>query len=107
VQKEYDCNNEMMVGYLSEVCRMEKFFDGFEVWYVPHIDKSDVDHLVWITFSKAPTPLDVIIEKLSKPLVKPEESTNEAAGTDVMVIDEPIQQLAYDWMSPIRAFLDH
>jgi hypothetical protein len=30
VQKEYDCNNDMMPKYLVEVCRMEKFFDGFE-----------------------------------------------------------------------------
>jgi hypothetical protein len=31
VQKEYNCNNDMMDGYLAEVCIMEKFFDGFEV----------------------------------------------------------------------------
>jgi hypothetical protein len=31
VQKEYDYNNDKMVEYLAEVCRMEKFFDGFEV----------------------------------------------------------------------------
>jgi hypothetical protein len=31
IQKEYDCNNDMMTGYLAEVHRMEKFFDGFEV----------------------------------------------------------------------------
>jgi hypothetical protein len=35
VQKEYDCNNDMMAEYPAEVRRMEKFFDGFEVWHVP------------------------------------------------------------------------
>jgi hypothetical protein len=45
VQKEYDCNKDMMVGYLAEVRRMEKFFDGYEVWYVPHLDNCDVYHL--------------------------------------------------------------
>jgi hypothetical protein len=45
VHKEYDCNNDMMAGYLAEVCRMEKFFDGFEVHYVPHLDNCDADHL--------------------------------------------------------------
>jgi ribonuclease HI len=45
VQKEYDCNNDMKSGYLAEVCRMEKFFNGFEVWYVPCLDNHDVDHL--------------------------------------------------------------
>jgi hypothetical protein len=45
VQKEYDCNNDMMEGYLAEVRRMEKFFDGFEVRYVPRLDNCDADHL--------------------------------------------------------------
>jgi hypothetical protein len=40
---------------------MEKFFDGFEVWYVTHLDNHDADQLAWIASSKAPTPLDVII----------------------------------------------
>jgi hypothetical protein len=31
VHKEFGCNNEKMVEYLAEVCKMEKFFDGFEV----------------------------------------------------------------------------
>jgi predicted HAD superfamily hydrolase len=45
VQKEYDRNSDMMVEYLAQVHRMEKFFDGFEVWYVPHLDNNDADHL--------------------------------------------------------------
>jgi hypothetical protein len=40
---------------------MEKFFDGFEVWYVTHLDNHDANQLAWIASSKAPTPLDVII----------------------------------------------
>jgi ribonuclease HI len=34
VQKEYDCNNDMMGRYLAEVRIMEKFFNRFEVRYV-------------------------------------------------------------------------
>jgi hypothetical protein len=71
VQKEYDCNNEKMTEYLAEVHRMEKFFDGFEVWYVPRLDNYDADDLAWIVSSRAPTPMDIIIEKLSKPSIKP------------------------------------
>jgi ribonuclease HI len=51
VHKEYDCNNEKMAEYLAEVCKMEKFFDGFEVRYVPRLDNRDVDHLAWIASS--------------------------------------------------------
>jgi hypothetical protein len=35
----------MMAKYLAEVRRMEKFFDGFKVWYVPRLDNRDADHL--------------------------------------------------------------
>jgi ribonuclease HI len=66
VQKEYGCNNEKMAEYLAEVCRMEKFFNGFKFWYAPHLDNRDADHLAWIASSKASTLLDVIIEKLCK-----------------------------------------
>jgi ribonuclease HI len=38
VQKEYDCNNDKMAEYLAEVRRLEKFFDGFEVRYIPRLD---------------------------------------------------------------------
>jgi hypothetical protein len=72
VQKEYDCNNDMMAGYLGEVRVMEKFFDGFELRYVPHLDNRYADHLAWNASSRASTPLDVIIERLFKPSVKPE-----------------------------------
>jgi hypothetical protein len=89
VQKEYDYNNDMMVGYLAEVRRMEKFFDGFEVRYVPRLDNRDADHLAWIASSRASTPPDIIVERLFKPSVKPEESTSEEVGANLMVIDEP------------------
>jgi hypothetical protein len=106
VQKEYDCNNDMMAESLAEVRRIEKFFDGFEVRYVPHLDDHDADHLAWIASSRAPTPPDVIVEKLSKPSVKPEESINKVEP-ELMVIDEPRQQPTYDWVSLIRAYLDN
>jgi hypothetical protein len=78
-----------MAEYLAEVHRMEKFFDGFEVWYVPRLDNRDANHLAWIASSRAWTPPDVIIEKLSKPSVKLAEPDNEAIKQDLMVIDEP------------------
>jgi ribonuclease HI len=69
LHKEYDCNNHMMPEYLVEVCMVEKFFDGFEVPYVPRLDNRDADYLVWIASFRAPIPSDIIIERLSKPLV--------------------------------------
>jgi hypothetical protein len=60
---------------------------------------------VWIASSKAPTPPDVIVEKLSKPSIKPAEAVNEVIDQDLMVIDEPEQMQVYDWMNPIKMFL--
>jgi hypothetical protein len=78
-----------MAEYLAEVRMMQKFFDGFEVCYVPRLDNHDADHLAWIASSRASTPPDVIIEKLSKLSVKPAEVVNEAIEQHLMVINEP------------------
>jgi hypothetical protein len=96
-----------MVKYLAEVRRMKKFLDRFEVRYIPRLDNCDVDHLAWIASSRSPTPPDVIIEKLSKPSVRLVEAVNEVINQDPMVIDEPEQEPAYDWMSPIKMFLEN
>jgi ribonuclease HI len=104
VQKEYGCNNDKMVEYLAEVRRMEKFFYGFEVRYVPHMDNRDADHIAWIASSRVPIPSDVIIEQLTKPSVKAVEPLREA---DIMIIDGAEQQPEIDWMSPIKAYLDN
>jgi hypothetical protein len=78
-----------MTEYLAEVRRMEKFFDEFEIRYVPRLDNRDADHLAWIASSRAPTLLDVIIDKLTKPSVRPIEEAIDAAKLDLMVIDKP------------------
>jgi hypothetical protein len=83
---------------------MEKFFDGFEVRYVPRLDNQDVDHLAWIDSSRAPIPPDIIIKKLYKPSVKAVKTLRE---TDLMIIDGVEQQPEIDWMSPIKAYLDN
>jgi hypothetical protein len=74
---------------------MENFFDELEVRYIPRLDNHDADHLAWIISSRAPTPPEVTVERLSKPSVNSEESTSEEVGADLMVIDEPAQQPAY------------
>jgi hypothetical protein len=104
VQKEYGCNNDKMADYLAKVRRMEKFFYGFKVGYIPRLDNRDVDYRSWIASSRAPIPSDVIIEKLTKPSIKSVETLRE---TDLMIIDRAEQQLEIDWMSPIKTYLDN
>jgi hypothetical protein len=104
VQKEYGCNNDKMAEYLAEVRRMEKFFDGFEVRYIPCLNNRDADHLAWIASSRAPIPSDVIIEKLTKLSIKTVEMLRE---TDLIIIDGSEQQPEVDWMSPTKAYLDN
>jgi ribonuclease HI len=84
VQKEYDCNDNKMIDYLAEVWRMEKFFHGLEVRYVPRLDNQDADHLAWIASSRAAIPSEVIVEKLIKPSVKLVEMLRE---TDLIIIN--------------------
>jgi hypothetical protein len=93
-----------MAEYLVEVRRMEKFFDDFEIRYVPRLDNRDADHLSWISSSRAPILSDIIIEKLTKPSVKAVELLREAG---LMIIDGAEQQPEIDWMSPIKAYLDN
>jgi hypothetical protein len=38
--------------------------------------------------------------------VKPEKSISKTEP-ELMVLDEPAQQPAYDWMNPVRAYLDN
>jgi hypothetical protein len=71
------------------------------------VKQQHVYSLAWIASSRVPTSLDVIIEKLTKPSVRSTEEVIDAAKTDMIVIDEPEQGLAYDWMSSIKMFLDN
>jgi hypothetical protein len=44
---------------------------------------------------------------LHKPSVKPVEPINEAIEQDLMVINEPEKEPIYDWMHPIKMFLEN
>jgi hypothetical protein len=44
---------------------------------------------------------------LIKPSARPAEEANDVAKPYLMAIDEAGQGLAYDWMSPIKMFLDN
>jgi hypothetical protein len=104
VQKEYGCNDDKMADYLTRVRRMEMFFDGFEVRYIPRLYNRDADHLAWIASSRASILSDVIVEILTKPWIKSVETLRE---TDLMIIDGAEQQPEIDWMSTIKAYLDN
>jgi hypothetical protein len=52
-------------------------FYGFEVQYVPRLDNRDTDHLALIASSRVPILSDVIVEKLTKPLVKAMELSSQ------------------------------
>jgi hypothetical protein len=87
VQKEFDYKIEKIIKCLLQVCIMGKFFNGFEVRYVPWFNNRDANHLAWIASSRASTPPDVIVEKLFKHSVKALESSEATVGQDLMVID--------------------
>jgi hypothetical protein len=90
-----------MAEYLAEVRRMEKFFDGFKVWYVQHLDNRIAGHLAWIASSRPPTLPDVIVVKFPIPSIKPAEPISEA---DLLVIDRHDQEPVFDWINPTRHY---
>ena len=97
-----------MADYLVEVQKMEKYFDGFEVRYVPRLDNKDVDHLAWIASSRSPIPEDVILEKLVVPSAA---TTNQGLPSqpepEVMIIDAPNgDNPEEDWRIPIKDYLE-
>jgi hypothetical protein len=71
------------------------------------LDNHDANHLDCIASSRAPTPSNVIIVKLTKPSIRPAEEAIDTTKPDLMVIDELEQGLAYDWISLIKMFLDN
>jgi hypothetical protein len=85
-----------MSEYLEEVRKMEKFFNDFEVHFVPQMDNKDQDHLTSVASSRAPMPLDVIIERLAKPSVNYKDQDIELAAQDLMVIDDKEPKTSYD-----------
>jgi hypothetical protein len=98
--------------YLAENDRRQRIiqnrqrihFYSFEVRYVPRLDNRDADHLALIASSRVPILSYIIIEKLTKPLVKAVEPLREA---DLMIIDGAEQQPEIDWMSSIKTYLDN
>jgi ribonuclease HI len=99
IQKEYAYNDNKMAKYLEEVWKMEKFFNGFKVRYVPMLDSRDTSHLAWVASSLALTPQEVIIERFIKPSVTVKWQEANSVHQDLMVVDRDDQQPdATDWM---------
>jgi hypothetical protein len=71
VNKEWDCNREMMDGYVHEVCKLESKFSGLEVHHVLREHNVGADILSKLGSTRAQVPPGVFVQELKQPTIKP------------------------------------
>ena len=71
VSKEYQCTDPQMAAYVVEVRRLERHFDGLELWHIPRRDNALADDLSRLAFARALVPAGTFEERLTWPSVLP------------------------------------
>jgi ribonuclease HI len=71
VNKEWDCNKEMMDAYVQEVRKLENKFSGLEVHHVVQEHNVGTDVVSKPGSTRAQVPVGVFIQKLKQPSIKP------------------------------------
>jgi hypothetical protein len=70
VNKEWDCNKEMMDAYVQEVRKLENKFSGLEVHHVVREHNVGADILSKLGSTRAQIPAGVFIQELKQPSIK-------------------------------------
>ncbi|MGR6756221.1 reverse transcriptase-like protein, partial [Aeromonas veronii] len=52
VSKEYQCTDPQMAAYMVEVRKLERHFDGLELWYISRRDNALADDLSRLASSR-------------------------------------------------------
>jgi hypothetical protein len=101
VNKEWDCNKEMMEAYVQEVRKLENKFSSLEVHHVLREHNVGADTLSKLGSTRAQVPSGVFVQELKQPSIKSSPQVTidagpQQPGRDVMVLQE-------DWR---EAFID-
>jgi hypothetical protein len=80
VNKEWDCNKEMMDAYVQEVRKLENKFSGLEVHHVLREHNAGADILSKLGSTRAQVPPGVFVQELKLPSVKssPQVTTDDS-----------------------------
>jgi hypothetical protein len=101
VNKEWDCNKEMMDAYVQEVRKLENKFSGLEVHHVLREHNVGVDILSKLGSTRAQVPPGVFVYELKQPSIKSSPQITTDAGPQQP--DREIMALGEDWR---EAFID-
>jgi ribonuclease HI len=95
VNKEWDCNKEMMDAYVQEVRKLENKFSGLEVHHVVREHNVGADILSKLGSTRAQVPAGVFIQELKQPSIKssPQVTTDDGLQQP----DREVMMLGEDW----------
>jgi hypothetical protein len=80
VNKEWDCNKEMMDTYVQEVRKLENKFSGLEVHHVVREHNVGADILSKLESTRAQVPAGVFVQELKQPSIKSSPLVTTDAG---------------------------
>jgi hypothetical protein len=95
VNKEWDCNKEMMEAYVQEVRKLESKFSGLEVHHVLREHNVGADTLSKLGSTRAQVPPGVFIQELKQPSIKSSSQVTIDAGPQQP--DPEVMLLQEDW----------
>jgi ribonuclease HI len=101
VNKEWDCNKEMMDAYIQEVRKLENKFSGLEVHHVVREHNVGADMLSNLGSTRAQVPAGVFVQELKQPSIK--SSPQVATDDGPQQPDPEVMMLGEDWR---KAYID-
>jgi ribonuclease HI len=101
VNKEWDCNKEMMDAYVQEVRKLESNFSGLEVHHVLWEHNVGTDILSKLGSTHAQVPPGVFVQELKQPSIK--SSPQVTIDAEPQQPDREVMVLGEDWR---EAFID-
>jgi ribonuclease HI len=101
VNKEWDCNKEMMDAYVQEVRKLENKFSGLEVHHVFREHNIGTDILSKLGSTRAQVPVAVFVQELKQPSIK--SSPQVTTDNGLHQPDRVVMMLGEDWR---EAYID-
>jgi ribonuclease HI len=103
VNKEWDCNKEMMDAYVQEVRKLENKFSGLEVHHVVWEHNIGADILSKLGSTHAQVPVGVFIQELKQLSIK--SSPQVTTDNVLQQPDREVLMLGEDWREAYINFI--
>jgi hypothetical protein len=103
VNKECDCNKEIMDAYVQEVRKLKNKFSGLEVHHVIREHNVGADILSKLGSTRAQVPAGVFIQELKQPSIKSSHQITTDTGSQKP--DREVMMLGEDWRETYIDFI--